>query len=172
MQSTTTRLSKLTADPTQTKFVVLNPGALPSVTLGTAASRSRRGPLSGPSAHESAKLDAQVELAAASQAEAAMLAEALEECDQDRRRAEHDVRELRELVGDVNDWAGAMLKLRGIGDGTAGEGVDEVSCDAAILPRQGADLFRSIAVLLYPSTSHVPATRPHRVPAAAPAGGD
>lgn len=71
-----------------------------------------------------------MELTAAVQAEVAMLQEALEGSEQDRQRAEYENKGLRELVGEVDEWAGAMLKLRGIGDGSEVEVADEVSAES------------------------------------------
>ena len=57
-----------------------------------------------------------------------MLEEALEECDSSRRRAQEENGELRELVGEVEEWSTEMVKLRGVGsDNPAVEFVDNVS---------------------------------------------
>lgn len=91
MTTTLVRLQRLSSDPVQTKFVVLNPvlrgGRVPTV---AAATRANAGEL-------------------------ALLEEALGECDSARRRVEGENAELRELIGEVEEWSMEMVKLRGVG---------------------------------------------------------
>lgn len=87
------RLQRQTSDPLQPKFTIINPITKPGRTPAVASRLAHAGEL-------------------------ALLEEALEECDSSRRRAQEENGELRELVGEVEEWGNEMVKLRGVGPDT------------------------------------------------------
>lgn len=86
LSSALARLQRITSDPAQTKFIVLNP------------------------LHRSAPLPSRD----GSEGELALLEEGLAESHEARVWAEGENRELRELVGEVEEWAEAVRELRGL----------------------------------------------------------
>lgn len=100
-----TRLQRLTADPTQSKFVVLNPVA---GSLTTSSARPSKSSLS------SSRTPTPVSDSSVDQAEVTFLQEALDECETERRRFESENEGLRSLVGEVGEWTDGMLELKGV----------------------------------------------------------
>ncbi|ORY88107.1 hypothetical protein BCR35DRAFT_351231 [Leucosporidium creatinivorum] len=106
VSATMTRLQRLTSDPTQSKFVVLNPTAVSSLT--TSSARPSKSSLS------SSRTPTPVSDSSVDQAEVTFLQEALDECEAERRRFESENEGLRSLVGEVGEWTDGMLELKGV----------------------------------------------------------
>ena len=94
----TTRLQRLTSTvPAPTKLFVLNSALLtPSPTPSSSITNRRR---VAPPADE--MIDRTAELA--------LVEEALEYCDEERRRCEDEIRVLRECLGEVGEWCGGVI---------------------------------------------------------------
>jgi hypothetical protein len=116
--STLTRLQRLSSDPSQSKFIVLNPISLSSSLPPTPASI----------------LHSKI-----SSSEVTLLEESLRESHEGRMECEGENRGLREVLGEVGEWCEGILDLRGIGR----EGLDEDEGDqvstALIRSRKSTD---------------------------------
>lgn len=110
-----TRLQRLTSDPAQSKFVVLNPTVLSS--LPTSSARVSKSSLS------SSRTPTPLSNNSETEAEVAFLQEALDECEAERRRFERENQGLRGLVGEVGEWTEGMLEM----DGVKGSEQDEAA---------------------------------------------
>lgn len=87
MTSTMTRFQKLTSDPAQTKFLILNPSSFP-------LNKS-----SAPSAQS---------------ADSAFLKEALRECENEKVELRNENVELRTFVGELEEWVERIGEVKGV----------------------------------------------------------
>ena len=145
------RLQRLTSDPTQSKFVVLNPAALTSLT--TSSARPSKSSMS------SSRSPTPISNNSATEAEVTFLQEALDVCEAERRRFESENEDLRGLVGEVGEWTEGMLEM----DGVKGSEQDE----AAKAMEDGGDevslwsFAQGVAYVACPAVLHDPDSSPH-----------
>jgi hypothetical protein len=102
------RLQRLTSDPAQTKFLVLNHSLSSS-----ASAPPNRGSKSSSSSSPTSPSHTNHNDAA----EVVFLQEALDYCDEERRRGEEENAKLRELLGEVGEWTEGMLEMNGVKGG-------------------------------------------------------
>lgn len=97
------RLQRLTSDVTQTKFIVLNANALPAPSGNTQFAASAR-PASRLGSSSRAPTPVSPAANGALESEVALLQNALDTCDKERSRLEHENNELREVLSDIHEW--------------------------------------------------------------------
>lgn len=97
------RLQKMTSDVTQSKFVVLNASALPTSTSNAHMSASAR-PGSRLGSSRAPTPVSPTGSTAALESEVVLLQDALDTCDKERLRLEHENNELREVLSDIHEW--------------------------------------------------------------------
>lgn len=130
------RLQKLTSDPAQSKFVVLNTGALPAPTSHASLAASARPAARNGSSSTRTPTPTSSAPSAALESELAFVQDALDTCDKERIRLEQENGELREVLSDVDDWsAGVKDALREVDvEEEEGEAADDRSDADEVCP--------------------------------------
>ncbi|SCZ93771.1 BZ3500_MvSof-1268-A1-R1_Chr6-3g08874 [Microbotryum saponariae] len=123
------RLQRLTADPAQTKFVVANAklaNVHPVVASAVAGGPSGRMASAARSGPRSSRVDDR------SSEEVVYWQSALEDCESERSRLALENEQLRELVGEVGEWAELMLDTDTVNNKEAQEIGDGFAADTSL----------------------------------------
>lgn len=140
MQTTSTKFQRLTSDPAQSKFIILNSTSLqsasipslPTTTITTTTTSSiLPNSISSRRARPSSALNKSTSTGLVGgvgegEGEIQLLKSALKECDETRKEVQFENKSLRELVGEVGDWCGLVGEVSGVEIGEGGDG-DQVS---------------------------------------------
>lgn len=113
MQTTQTKFQRLTSDPAQTKFIILNPSSFPttssSILPASISSRSTTATITNKTL-SAAEHNKQINL----EGENLLISEALKESDETLRTVKHDNFEMRELLGEIQDWCSVIGEIKGV----------------------------------------------------------